>query len=91
MATNGTRLPWEEVVQRKRRERDEAMEPFLTSPEEDLNERPIDKLAIHERSALESLHKENQITDEDEIQILLQQMQEGTLSAERVVRAFIKR
>lgn len=91
MITNGTRRPWEEVVQEKRRERDGAIEPFLTITKEVLDERPINKLAIHERAALGGLYKENQITNENEIQVLLQRMQEGTLSAEGVVRAFIQR
>lgn len=85
-----TRRPWQEVVARKRRERDHALRPFATVDDIELKQRPIKLDAINLRSALKD-QRQNVLTDENEIEILLERIKLGRLSAHDLVEAYIRR
>ena len=88
--TNGVKMDWQDIVKQKRQERQQLIAPYSSITTEELEKRPINLHAIHERTSL-STSKGNTITDENEIEVLLEQMQTGKLSAETLTRTYIER
>ena len=78
---------WEQIVSQKRIARDALLAPYLVDDVE-LRVPRVDQ--VHERSRLEE-DQIQQITDIDDVQALLQKIQDGSWSAEQVVKAYINR
>ena len=87
---DGVRLSWQEVVARKRGQRDQAIRPFLSVDNVELKQRPVKLDAINIRSALRD-QRQNAMTDENEIEVLLERLQSRRLNAEDLVYAYIRR
>ena len=78
---------WEDTVSQKWLVRDQLIAPYVT---DNLLDRPP-QLQAAERSQINSDPKVQEITDVDNIQALLKQIEIGELKAEEVTRAYIKR
>ncbi|KAJ5362307.1 hypothetical protein N7541_003151 [Penicillium brevicompactum] len=78
---------WEDVVSQKWLVRDQLIAPYVT---DNLLDRPP-QLQATERSQINSDPKVQEITDVDNVQVLLKQIEIGELKAEEVTRAYIKR
>ena len=82
-----TQQSWEEIVSRKRTERNQLLLPYIVN---DIDTRLSRVDQVHKRSELKDPDIQK-VTDIDNIVILLQLLQKGDLTAEQVIKAYIKR
>lgn len=82
-----TQQSWEEIVSRKRTERDQLLVPYMVN---DIESRLPRVEQVDQRSRLEDPEIQK-ITDIDNIVVLSQLLQKGDLTAEQVIEAYIKR
>lgn len=80
--------PWEQIVAEKRSARDQLLAPYLV---DDVESRVPRVSQVDKRSSLERDLEVQLITDIDNIVTLLQLLRQGDLTAEQVVKAYIKR
>lgn len=78
---------WEDIVSQKQLVRDQLIAPYVT---DNLLDRPP-QLQAADRSQIKSDPEVQAITDVDNIEALLKQIEIGELKAEEVTRAYIKR
>ncbi|KAJ5397299.1 hypothetical protein N7509_005412 [Penicillium cosmopolitanum] len=83
-----THQSWEQIVSQKRTARDQLLAPYLI---DDIEHRGPRALNVDQRSRLEKDPQVQEITDIDNIVVLLQLLQKGELTAESVIKAYIKR
>lgn len=77
---------WEQIVSQKRQVRDLLLAPYLIT---DVASRVPRVLHVEERTALD--HQTQRITDIDTVPVLLRCIERRELTAEQVLRAYIKR
>lgn len=77
---------WEQIASQKRLIRDQLIAPYVG----DHIDRPP-QLQVAERSQINAEPDIQQITDIDNIALLLKQIEAGDRTAEEVTRAYIKR
>lgn len=82
-----TQQSWEEIVSRKRTERDQLLVPYMVN---DIESRLPRVEQVDQRSRLKDPEIQK-ITDIDSIVVLSQLLQKGDLTAEQVIEAYIKR
>ncbi|CAI7583127.1 unnamed protein product [Penicillium pancosmium] len=83
-----THQSWEQIASQKRTARDQLLAPYLI---DDIEHRGPRALNVDQRSRLEKDPQFQLITDIDNIVALLQLLQKGELTAESVIKAYIKR
>lgn len=79
---------WEQIVSQKRAIRDKLLTPYLINVEDRATRDNVHD-NVHERSRVND--EVQAITDIDNVEALLQRIQNGDLSAEQVVQAYIQR
>ncbi|KAJ5107575.1 Amidase [Penicillium angulare] len=78
---------WEQIVAQKRAIRDKLLAPYIV---DDIEHRLPRVDRVFERTRLNS-EEAQQITDIDNVQTVAQRIQNGDLSAEQVIKAYIQR
>ncbi|KAE8377895.1 amidase signature domain-containing protein [Aspergillus bertholletiae] len=79
---------WKETASRKQSLRDEILKPYMVS---DVDQRLPQVHNVHERSRIHSDPEAQEITDIDNIPVLIDQLRTGRFTAEAVTLAYIRR
>ncbi|KAL2815886.1 amidase signature domain-containing protein [Aspergillus granulosus] len=86
--TMGSIQGWEQTVSQKRTLRDQALKPYLVT---DIDARPCRVHDVQNRSCLTDDPMVQEITDIDSIPALIERLLKGSLTAEQVIHAYMRR